>query len=113
MDIVYRAGQATAAGVLAALPDPPGYSAVRAMLRLLEERGHLRHRREGLTYVYTPTVSPDRASRRAVSHLMETFFEGSAERAVAAVLEASEARLSREELSRIAALIASARPQGK
>ena len=113
MDIVYRAGQVTVADVLAQMPDPPSYSAVRAMMRVLEEKGHLRHQQEGLAYVYLPTVSPDTARRSAVSHLMRTFFEGSAERAVAAVLEASEAKLSRAELDRIAALIAAAKKEGR
>jgi BlaI family transcriptional regulator, penicillinase repressor len=112
MDIIYRSGRATASEVLAALPDPPSYSAVRAMLRVLEDKGHLRHESQGLAYVYVPTVSPETARRSAVSHLMRTFFDGSPERAVAAVLQASE-KLSRDELDRIAALIEAARKEGR
>ena len=112
MDIIYRAGQATAADVLAQMPDPPSYSAVRAMLRVLEDKGHLRHQQEGLAYVFLPTVAPESARRSAVSHLTHTFFDGSAERAVAAVLEASDAKLSRAELDRIAALIAAGEEGG-
>jgi BlaI family penicillinase repressor len=113
MDIVYRAGQVTVAQVQEQMADAPGYSAVRAMMRVLEEKGHLRHQQEGLAYVYLPTVSPDTARRSAVSHLMRTFFHGSAERAVAAVLEASQTRLSPEELERIAAMVEAARKEGR
>jgi BlaI family transcriptional regulator, penicillinase repressor len=113
MDIVYRAGQVTVAQVQEQMADAPGYSAVRAMMRVLEEKGHLRHQQEGLAYVYLPTVSPDTARRSAVSHLMRTFFQGSAERAVAAVLEASQTRLSPEELERIAAMVEAARKEGR
>jgi BlaI family transcriptional regulator, penicillinase repressor len=113
MDIIYRAGRATAAEVQEQLPEAPGYSAVRAMLRVLEDKGHLRHERQGLTYVYAPTVSPETARRSAVSHLLQTFFDGSPGRAVAAVLEAADARLSRAELDRIAALIETARKEGR
>lgn len=112
MDVIYRNGRASASEVLAALPDPPSYSAVRALLRVLEDKGHLRHESEGLAYIYSPTVSPETARRSAVSHLMRTFFEGSPERAVAAVLQASE-KLSRDELDRIASLIETARKEGR
>jgi predicted transcriptional regulator len=113
MDVIYREGRATAARVLELLPDPPSYSAVRAMLRVLEGKGHVRHEREGLAYVYVPTQSPEVARRSAVSHLLRTFFGGSAERAVAAVLETSEAKLTPAELDRIAALVAAARKEGR
>jgi BlaI family transcriptional regulator, penicillinase repressor len=113
MDIVYRAGQVTVAHVLEQMPDPPSYSAVRAMMRVLEDKGHLRHQQEGLAYVYLPVVSPDSARRSAVSHLMRTFFQGSAERAVAAVLEASQTKLSPAELERIAAMVEAARKEGR
>jgi BlaI family transcriptional regulator, penicillinase repressor len=113
MDIIYRAGRATAAQVHEQMAEAPSYSAVRAMLRVLEEKGHLRHQQEGLAYVYLPTVSPDSARRSAVSHLLRTFFQGSAERAVAAVLEASQTRLSRAELERIAAMVEAARKEGR
>lgn len=113
MDIIFKHGRAAVADVLAQLPDPPSYSAVRAMLRVLEEKGHLRHQQEGLAYVYLPTVKPDVARRSAVNHLLRTFFDGSAERAVAAVLESSEARLSEAELQRISALVENAKKEGR
>lgn len=113
MDIIYRRGRATAAEVLEGLPDPPSYSAVRALLRVLEDKGHLRHDQEGASYVYRPTVSRETASRSAVKHLMQTFFGGSAERAMAALLDVSSSRLSPEELERIAALVESARKEGR
>jgi BlaI family penicillinase repressor len=113
MDILYREGRATAAEVQKAMPEAPGYSAVRAMLRVLEDKGHVTHEQDGLTYVYRPKVSPQAARRSAVSHLLETFFEGSPGQAVAAVLEASDARLSRTELDQITALIERARKEGR
>jgi BlaI family transcriptional regulator, penicillinase repressor len=113
MDILYQHGRASAAEVLAALPDPPGYSAVRAMLRVLEEKGHIRHEEQGLRYVFLPTVPRERAKRSAVKHLLDTFFNGSAEQAVAALLDASAVSLSRAELDRMAELIDKARREGK
>ena len=113
MDIVYRQGRATAAEVLEALPDPPSYSAVRALLRVLEDKGHLRHEQEGASYVYRPTVSRETASRSAVKHLMQTFFGGSAERAMAALLDVSSSKISKEELERIAELIETAKKEGR
>lgn len=113
MDILYREGRASVADVLERMADPPSYSAVRALLRVLEEKGHVRHEQEGLAYVYLPTVSADSARKSAVSHLMKTFFQGSAERAVAAVLESSSTKLSAAELERIAALIEAARKDGR
>ena len=113
MDIVYRRGRATAAEVLAGLPDPPSYSAVRALLRVLEDKGHLRHEQEGAAYVYRPTVSREAASRTAVKHLMQTFFGGSAERAMAALLDVTSSRLSRDELERIGGLIEAAKKEGR
>src|SRR5437016_9092774 len=86
MDVLYRRGRATAADVRQEMPDPPGYSAVRAMLRVLEEKGHIRHEEEALRYVFIPTTPRAQATRSAVRHLIETFFEGSTERAVAALL---------------------------
>src|SRR5690348_303314 len=82
MDIAFRRGRVTVSDVQEQMPDPPSYSAVRAMMKVLEDKGHLRHQQEGLAYVYSPTVSPEAASRSAVSHLLRTFFQGSAERAV-------------------------------
>jgi predicted transcriptional regulator len=113
MDIVYRRGQATAAEVQAELPDPPSYSAVRALMRVLEQKGHLRHQQEGPAYVFLPTVRPDSARKSAVRHLLNTFFAGSTERAMAALLDASQAKLSPEELDRMAQLIEAAKKEGR
>ncbi len=112
MDILYQRGRATAAEILAALPDPPTYSAVRAKLRVLEEKGHVRHLEEALRYVYVPTVARDTARRSAMRHLLSTFFEGSVEQAVAALLDLSAANLSPQELDHIASLIEQARKEG-
>jgi predicted transcriptional regulator len=112
MDVLYRRSRATAAEIRAALPDPPSYSAVRAKLRVLEEKGHVRHREEGLKYVYLPTVGRDKAKRSALRHLMETFFDHSVELAVAALLDDSAARVSKEELERLAKLIDKAKQKG-
>src|SRR5262249_52933196 len=105
MDIVYRQGQATAAGGLEALPDPPSYSAVRAMLRILEEKGHLRHEQQGPRYVFLPTLPREKASRSALKQLVQTFFDGSTEQAVAALLDLSGSKLSGDELDRLSDLI--------
>lgn len=113
MDVLYRDRQATAAEVLAALPDPPSYSAVRALLRILETKGHVRHVADGTRYVYLPTVARDRAGRPALAGVLETFFEGSTEKAVAALLELSPAGLSDEELDRLSRLIEQARLEGR
>src|SRR5688500_19751431 len=87
LDILYTQGRGTAAEVQAALPDPPSYSAVRAMLRILEEKGHVRHDQDGPRYVYLPTVARDNAKRSALRRVLRTFFDGSAEQAISAVLE--------------------------
>ncbi len=113
MDIVYQRGSPSAAEVQRDLPDPPSYSAVRAMLRLLEEKGHLRHRQDGPRYVYGPTVPRDRARRSATRRLLDTFFEGSAAQAVATLLDESTAHLSDEELAKLADLIDEARREGR
>src|SRR5437763_11511899 len=112
MDILYQKGRATAAEIHKALPDPPTYSAVRAKLRVLEEKGHVRHREEALRYVYLPTVARDTARLSALRHLVSTFFEGSVEAAVAALLDLSAARLSRKDLERISNLIEEAKKEG-
>ncbi|HEX2094813.1 MAG TPA: BlaI/MecI/CopY family transcriptional regulator [Longimicrobiaceae bacterium] len=109
MDILYRRGHATAAEVLEELPDPPTYSAVRAALRLLEEKGHLEHEQEGQRYIYRPTVPRDRAQVSALRHLVRTFFNGSAEQVVNALVE--DSRLSPAELDRMARLIEQARQE--
>lgn len=112
MDIIYRRGRATVAQVLEELPDPPSYSAVRAMLRVLEEKGHLEHEQEGPRYVYSPTLPRERARRSALRRLLDTFFEGSPEEAVAALLDMS-ADLTDEELERLSRLIEEARKEGR
>src|SRR5262245_36319935 len=109
MDILYRTGAATAAEVLQAIPDPPSYSAVRAMLRVLEEKGHVRHEEQGPRYVFLPIVGRDKAKRSEVRRLLDTFFEGSTEKAVAALLDVSSSSLTEEELDRMARLIEKAR----
>jgi len=112
MDIVYRRGRATAAEVHNDLPDPPTNSAVRGMLRLLEEKGHLRHESDGPRYVYVPTVDPSKMSRSAVRHLVRTFFDNSASSAVAAMLGMYESRLKDSDLDRLEALIEQVRSKG-
>ena len=105
MDILYQRGRATAAEIHAAMADAPTYSAVRAKLRVLEEKGHVRHEEEALRYVYLPTVARDTARRSALRHMVSTFFEGSVEDAVAALLDLSAAHLKDEDLDRIARII--------
>ena len=105
MDILYQRGKVSAAEVREAMPDAPSYSAVRAMLRVLEEKGHVRHQAEGLKYVYVPTVARDKAKRSAVKHVLDTFFGGSPEQIVAALLDVSSTRLTREELDRMSEMI--------
>jgi predicted transcriptional regulator len=113
MDIVYRRGRATAHEVLEELADPPGYSAVRALLRLLEERGHLKHVQDGTRYVYTPAVTRGDARKSALAHLVRTFFAGSVEQAVVSLVESSRSKLSRDELDRLADVIDRARKEGR
>jgi predicted transcriptional regulator len=112
MDILYQRGRASGAEIHAALADRPSYSAVRAKLRVLEEKGHVRHEEEALHYVYIPTLPRERAKRSALSHMLDTFFEGSTEQAVAALLDLSSTKLSDEELDRLARLIAEAKAKG-
>jgi BlaI family penicillinase repressor len=113
MDALFRMGRATAAEIQEAIPDPPSYSAVRATLRILEDKGHVRHEEEGMRYVFVPTTSPDRARKSAVQHLVETFFEGSAAKAVSTLIDDSATKLSTEDLDRLAALIDKARKEGR
>lgn len=113
MDILHAQGQATAAAVLAALPAPPGYSAVRALLRILEEKGHARHRREGARYVYVPRTPPELARRSALQRVVSTFFQGSVAQAMAALLETADTQLSDTELTRLQQLIKKARKEGR
>lgn len=112
MDILYQRGRASAAEVRQDLPNRPSYSAVRAMLRVLEEKGHVRHEEEALRYVYLPTLPREKAKRSALKHMLNTFFDGSAEQAVAALLDVSTAKLSPEGLDRLAQLIEKAKKEG-
>jgi len=113
MDILYRQGKASASEVRESMADAPSYSAVRAMLRVLEEKGHVKHQAGGLKYVYVPTLARDKAKRTAVKHVMETFFNGSPEQIVAALLDVASTRLTREELDRMSRLIEDAKKEGK
>jgi predicted transcriptional regulator len=113
MDVLYRLGRATAGDVIKALPGNPTSSTVRTQLRVLEEKGHVRHEEQGLRYVYVPEVPRHAARKSALRHLVNTFFDGSAEKVVAAVLGGEGARLSEDELDRIADLLAKARKDGR
>lgn len=113
MDIVFRRGTATIRDVLADLPDPPSYSAVRALVGILEDKGHLQHREDGPTYVYSPTQRPERARASALAHVVRTFFGGSATETVAALLDLEGRELSRDELDELGALIDQARKEGR
>lgn len=112
MDILYRRGRATAAEVLDELSGGPSYSTVRTQLRVLEEKGHVRHEEVGLRYVYMPAVPRHAARKSALRHLVSTFFDGSAEKVVQALLGGDTARISDQELERIAELVARARKEG-
>jgi predicted transcriptional regulator len=112
MDFLYQHGRATAAEVQANLPDPPSYSAVRAMLRVLEEKGHTQHEQDGPRYVYRPMVARDRAKVSALRHLVRTFFDGSREQVVAALLDDDTSQMSDDELDRLSRLIDRARQEG-
>ena len=112
VDILYARGKATAAEVQTALPEPPSYSAVRAMLRILEDKGHVKHEQDGPRYVYVPTVGRDNAKRSALHHVLKTFFDGSTEQAISALLDESAAKLSDAELDRLAQMIDQARTTG-
>ncbi|HET8549915.1 MAG TPA: BlaI/MecI/CopY family transcriptional regulator [Bryobacteraceae bacterium] len=109
MDIVYARGAVTAAGIHEALPDPPTFSATRAVIRTLEEKGHLRHEEQGLRYVYLPVLPADKARRSALAHIVATFFQGSPSQLMAALLDPSAGRLPDEELDRIERLIREAK----
>jgi BlaI family transcriptional regulator, penicillinase repressor len=113
MDVLYRKGSATAAEVLESIPSPPSYSSVRALLRILEQKGHIKHEERVGKYVFMPTVPHAKAKRSAILHLVQTFFDGSPEDAVAALLDASSSKLSSEELDRLQGLIDKARKGGK
>ena len=113
VNAVYRLGRAGVADIRANLPDPPSYSAVRTMLHLLEQKGHLRHERDGMRYVYLPVLKPQKASRLALRHLVSTFFQGSPAAAVEALLELPETKMSPDEKNRLGALIQIARTEGR
>lgn len=113
MDVIYRRGTATAAEVHEEMAEPPSYSAVRATLRILEEKGHLRHEDDGVRYVYAPTMARSRASKNALEHLVSTFFDDSAEKVVAALLDSRKRDLSDEDLEKLEAMIAEARREGR
>ncbi|HEY7449420.1 MAG TPA: BlaI/MecI/CopY family transcriptional regulator [Vicinamibacterales bacterium] len=109
MDILYRDGKATAAEVRSSLPEPPSYSAVRAMLRILEDKGHIRHEEDGPRYVYMPIVTRDKAKRSALRHVLNTFFDGSASQVLAALFEISPRDLDEQELARLRRMIDAAK----
>jgi BlaI family penicillinase repressor len=111
MDVLYKSERATVADVLSKLTGKPSYSTVRAQLRVLEEKGHVQHEEHGLRYVYVPTVPRDIARRSALRHLVEIFFDGSAENVVASLLGGEVSRISREELDRIARIVAQGRKE--
>ena len=113
MDVLFQMEEATAAEVQQRLPEAPSYSAVRAMLRILEDKGHVRHHEDGPRYVYRPVVARDAASKTAVSHLLRTFFDGSVEAAMTALLDATDRKLSRAEVDRLSSLIEERRREGR
>lgn len=110
MDVLIARGRASATEIQSAIPDPPGYSAVRATLRIMEKKGYIRHAQQGASYVYLPKVRPENAKRSALHHMLDTFFNGSPEQVMAALLDSKP---SGEELDRIAAMIESARQKGR
>ena len=113
MDIIYRLERASAAEVLDRLPNAPSYSAVRAMLRILEEKGHLMHTQDGPRYIYSPTVAAAEASRSALRHVLKTFFDGSPAQAMAALLDETAEEMSDDELARLSTLIEQAQQDGR
>ncbi|HEY2375462.1 MAG TPA: BlaI/MecI/CopY family transcriptional regulator [Gemmatimonadaceae bacterium] len=113
MDVVYRLGRASVSDVRQLLADPPSYSAVRAMLNLLEEKGHLTHEQDGLRYIYKPTAARAQVRRSALRHLVQTFFDGSPTSAVAALLEMADGELSASDRARLAKVIAQAKTEGR
>ena len=113
MNIIFRQEKATATEVLEAMADPPSYSAVRATLRVLEQKGHLRHQHDGTRYVYIPTVNREKARISALDHLLTTFFEGSAASVVATLIEQSKDQMTPDELDRLSSLIDQARKEGR
>jgi BlaI family transcriptional regulator, penicillinase repressor len=112
LDVLYRTGRATVVEIQKSIPNPPSYSAVRTLLRILEEKRHVRHEQDGTRYVYLPRIARDRAKRSAMRHLMNTFFEGSAIQAIAALIDEDSKTLSGEDWQRLADLIERARKEG-
>jgi BlaI family penicillinase repressor len=113
MDIVYQQGRATVAEVMERMVDPPSYSAVRAVMGILEQKGQLRHEQDGARYVYLPTMSVSKAQRSALKRLVTTFFNGSTRSAIAALAELPDARLSKDELAALATLIEQSKKEGR
>jgi len=113
MDIIYEMKEATVAQVLEMIPDPPSYSSIRALLRVLEEKGHLVHKQVGPRYIYSPTLPREEARENALKHVMKTFFDNSTEDTVAALLDIAEEDLSPQELKRISELIRKAEKEGR
>jgi len=113
MDIIYELDEATVSQVLERIANPPSYSSIRALLRVLEEKGHLTHKKQGPRYIYAPTLSRDKARQNALKHLMKTFFDNSTEEVMAALLDISEDNLSEQDYKRITQLIKKVRQEGR
>ena len=113
MDFIYKLREATAAQVLNKIPEPPIYSTIRALLKILEDKGHITHKQAGPRYVFSPTIPREKAQKRALKHLLHTFFDGSREKAVAALLDISEEKLCKEEWRRLSHLIREAKKEGR
>jgi predicted transcriptional regulator len=113
MDVLYRLGRATAAQIMERVPGAPGYSTIRTQLRVLETKGHVKHEEQGLRYIYMPTVPRHSAARSALRHLVDTFFDGSSAKAVAALLGGEASRVSDDDLERIAQLVRNARSDAR
>jgi BlaI family penicillinase repressor len=113
MDLLFQRGKASVGEVMDGIPDPPGYSAVRATLRTLEQKGRVTHEEDGRAYIYRPTLRRDAARKSALTHVLKTFFDNSAEQAVAALLELKGPRLSEAQLDRVSRLIENAKKEGR
>jgi BlaI family penicillinase repressor len=113
MDLLFQRGKASVGEVMDGIPDPPGYSAVRATLRTLEQKGRVTHEEDGRAYIYRPTIRRDAARKSALTHVLKTFFDNSAEQAVAALLELKGPRLSDAELERVSRLVENAKREGR
>ena len=113
MDFLFQRGKASVGEVMDGIPDPPGYSAVRATLRTLEQKGRVSHEEDGRAYIYRPTLRRDAARKSALTHVLRTFFDNSAEQAVAALLELKGPRLSSAELERVSRMVESAKKEGR